>query len=374
MAMPIVERSAYIVVFHKNSTDRSRLEHTNRFGSRVFANYSIGKHFNGFAVHLSSKEVMEIQSSRDVAYVEKDQEVHISQACHAQNDAVWGLNRISERDLSLSGIYNYEYTGASVTAFIIDTGIRITHEQFEGRAVWGANYVGDGRNDDCNGHGTHVAGTVGGKDYGVAKKVTLNAVKVLGCSGSGTWTGVISGIQFAGNSNSRPAVANMSLGGLRSQAVNDAVKAAVAQGVVFAVAAGNDNADACNYSPASEPTAITVGATTVADVGTEQEDRRSSFSNFGKCTDILAPGSLIKSAWIGSDTATNTISGTSMASPHVCGAAALYLEENTDATPALVEAALVAASTNDVVDLGCAATNTICKATPNRLLWSACEQ
>jgi len=166
----------------------------------------------------------------------------------------------------------------------------------------------------------------------------------------------------------------MSLGGLRSQAVNDAVKAAVAAGVVFAVAAGNDNADACNYSPASEPTAFTVGATTVADVGTEQEDKRSSFSNFGKCVDILAPGSLIKSAWIGSDTATNTISGTSMAAPHVCGAAALYLDENSAATPALVEAALVASSTNDVVDLGCAATNTICKATPNRLLWSACEQ
>jgi len=372
--MPLMEQSQWIVVFHKNSTAHSRLTHINRFGSRVFANYSIGVHFNGFAAHLTRKEVMEMQSSSDVAYVEKDQIVHMSQACNLQSNSVWGLNRISEREPELSGDYHYEYSGASVTAFIVDTGIRITHEQFEKRATWGANFVGDGLNDDCNGHGTHVAGTVGGRDYGVAKKVTLVAVKVLGCSGSGTWTGVISGIQFAGNSKLRPAVANMSLGGLRTQAVNDAIKAAVAMGVVFAVAAGNDNSDACNYSPASEPSAISVGATTIADIGTQQEDRRSSFSNYGQCVDILAPGSLVKSAWHSSDTATNTISGTSMAAPHVCGAAALYLDENNDASPALVQAALVAASTGDLIDLGCSATNTICKSTPNKLLWSACEQ
>jgi subtilisin family serine protease len=373
LAMPLVEYTDYIVVFRQGVASLSRTNHIQRFGSRVFANYSIGTTFNGFAVRMTSQEAVLLQASADVAYIEQDQEVHISQVCNVQQNAVWGINRISEREIELSGEYHYDTDGTGVTAFIIDTGIRTTHEQFTGRASWGANYAGDGQNTDCNGHGTHVAVTVGGRDYGVAKKVTLVAVKVLGCSGSGTWAGVISGIQYAGNSKARPAVANMSLGGLKNQAVNDAVKAAVAQGVVFAVAGGNDNSDACNYSPASELSAICVGATTVADVGNTQEDRRSSFSNYGKCVDILAPGSLVKSAWHTSDTATNTISGTSMAAPHVCGVAALYLAENTDATPAQVATALGASSTSDVVDLGCAATNQICLATPNKLLWSACS-
>jgi len=228
------------------------------------------------------------------------------------------------------------------------------------------------KNTDCNGHGTHVAGTVGGALYGVAKKVSIIAVKVLGCTGSGTNSGVISGVQYtATNRKGKPTVANMSLGGGYSQALNDAVKAAVNAGVVFAVAAGNENQDACNVSPASEASAITVGATDVEDKGSEtQIDIRASYSNFGKCVKVLAPGSLIKSAWYTSNTATNTISGTSMASPHVAGVSALILGENPTATPAQVLSTLVSQSTGDEIDLAC--TSTACRATPNKLLYSAC--
>jgi len=247
-----------------------------------------------------------------------------------------------------------------------------THTEFAGRAVWGANYAGDGKNSDCNGHGTHVAGTVGGTLYGIAKQVSIIAVKVLGCTGSGTNAGVISGIQYAANNRKgKPSVANMSLGGGFSQALNDAIKAAVKAGVVFAVAAGNNNLDACNYSPASEPSAITTGSTDVEDKGTSSQiDVRSSFSNFGKCVKVLAPGSLIKSAWYTSNTATNTISGTSMASPHVAGVAALILGDSPLATPDQVEATLLGQSTSDEIDLACS--TTACRNTPNKLLYSAC--
>jgi len=247
-----------------------------------------------------------------------------------------------------------------------------THTEFGGRAVFGANFAGDGKNQDCNGHGTHVAGTVGGTTYGVAKKVTIIGVKVLGCTGSGTNAGVISGIQWAAtNKKGKPSVANMSLGGGYSKATNDAVAAAVKAGIAFAVAAGNENQDACNVSPASEPTAITVGSTDVSDKGKDsQSDIRSSFSNWGKCVKIFAPGSLITSAWYTSNTAINTISGTSMASPHVAGAAAVYLGANPNATPAQVSAGLVAASTDGVINLLCSAT--ACKNSPNKLLYSSC--
>jgi len=272
----------------------------------------------------------------------------------------------------LNGQYKYDSEGAGVQAFIVDTGVLTTHTEFAGRAVWGANYAGDGKNTDCNGHGTHVAGTVGGTLYGVAKKVSIIAVKVLGCTGSGTNSGVISGIQYtATNRKGKPSVANMSLGGGFSQALNDAVKAAVNAGVVFAVAAGNENQDACNTSPASEASAITVGSTDVEDKGTStQIDIRSSFSNFGKCVKVLAPGSLIKSAWYTSNTATNTISGTSMASPHVAGVAALILGNNPTATAATIEKLLLAQASSDEIDLAC--TTTACRNTPNKLLYSAC--
>jgi subtilisin family serine protease len=362
----------WILVFNNSIPEHRITAHINRMAGHIFANYSIGDSFRGYAARLTKQQITSALASGEIAYAEPDQMMYATQTCKTQTKATWGINRISERNIQLNGNYNYAYDGAGVQAFIIDTGVLTTHTEFGGRAVFGANYAGDGKNQDCNGHGTHVAGTVGGTTYGVAKKVTIIGVKVLGCSGSGTNAGVISGIQWAANNkNGKPSVANMSLGGGYSKATNDAVAAAVKAGIAFAVAAGNENQDACNTSPASEPTAITVGSTDVTDKGkTTQEDVRSSFSNWGKCVKILAPGSLITSAWYTSNTAINTISGTSMASPHVAGAAAVYLGANPNATPAQVLAGLVAASTDSVVDLACS--STACRNTPNKLLFSSC--
>jgi len=251
----------------------------------------------------------------------------------------------------------------------------VNHNEFGSRAVWGATFTGDGNNNDCNGHGTHVAGTVGGSTYGVAKKVNLIAVKVLDCGGSGSWESVIGGVNWVAEQyaqGKKATVVNMSLGGGLSGALNAAVAAAISQGVTFVLAAGNSNADACKTSPASVATAITVGSTDVANNNGVQQDFRSSFSNWGSCTKVFAPGSMITSAWIGSNTATNIISGTSMASPHVCGAAALFLQQNPSATPAQVAAALDSASTQGVINLNCKA-GTQCNKSPNKLLYSACD-
>jgi len=260
-----------------------------------------------------------------------------------QSPANWGLDRIDQRALPLSNSYTYNYTGAGVTAYIIDTGILFGHTEFGGRAVSGWDFVNnDADASDCNGHGTHVAGTVGGSTYGVAKGVSLVAVRVLDCAGSGTTAGVIAGINWVTNQHTTgKAVANMSLGGAASTTLDTAVKASIADGVVYAVAAGNNNRDACKFSPARVPEAITVGATT-------NTDTRASYSNYGACLDLFAPGSSITSAWYTSTTALNTISGTSMATPHAAGVAALYLQGHT-ATPAQVRDALVAASTLGVV-------------------------
>jgi len=295
------------------------------------------------------------------------------QSCSTQTNAEWGLDRISEDGISLDGRFVFTSTsGAGVDAYIVDTGIHIKHSDFGGRAKWGANFA-DSTNDDCNGHGTHVAGTVGGNVYGVAKKVSLIAVKVLDCDGSGTNAGVISGINYVATTakgTKRPSVANMSLGGGKSTALNNAVAAAITGGVTFAVAAGNDNQDACNYSPASVSTAISTGATTVDSVGGTADDVRSTFSNFGSCVHIFAPGQLIKSAWIGSTSATLTISGTSMATPHVAGAVALYLGNTPTATPAQVKSYLLANSNNNLIDMICS--TTACRNSPNKLLYSPC--
>jgi serine protease len=244
-----------------------------------------------------------------------------------------------------------------VHAYIIDTGIRGSHSQFSGRMGNGHTTITDGNGtNDCNGHGTHVAGTVGGTTYGVAKGVTLHPVRVLGCNGSGSTSGVIAGVDWVTANHQSPAVANMSLGGGASTALDDAVRNSIASGVTYAIAAGNSNANACNSSPARVTQALTVGSSTNADA-------RSSFSNFGTCVDLFAPGSNITSAWIGSDTATNTISGTSMASPHVAGVAALYLATDPTASPATVHAAVVNnASVNKLSGIG--------TGSPNRLLYS----
>ena len=309
---------------------------------------------NGFAAEMTEDEALALSEDPRVLFVEEDQ---VYTADTTQTGATWGLDRIDQRDRPLNGTYIYNYTGSGVRAYIIDTGIRTSHTQFGGRAAVSADFVGDGRNgQDCNGHGTHVAGTVGGSTYGVAKSVSLRAVRVLNCSGSGSTSGVIAGVNWVAANRVLPAVANMSLGGGASSALDTAVNNAINAGVTFAVAAGNSNANACNYSPSRTAAAITVGATT-------STDARASYSNFGTCVDIFAPGSSITSAWSTSNTATNTISGTSMASPHVAGAAALYLQANPGASNATVRNALVNNSTtNRITNAG--------SGSPNRLLYT----
>jgi subtilisin family serine protease len=308
----------------------------------------------GVAANLSDGAVAALKQDPRVDFVEADQWMESSTT---QSPATWGLDRIDQRDLPLSNTYSYTATGSGVRAYIIDTGIRTSHGEFAGRASAGFDSIGDGQNgQDCHGHGTHVAGTVGGSTYGVAKEVSLVAVRVLSCSGSGSNSGVIAGVDWVRQNAVKPAVANMSLGGGASTALDNAVTNAINSGVVFAVAAGNSNRNACNYSPARTAAAITVGATT-------STDARASYSNYGSCLDIFAPGSSITSAWIGSDSALNTISGTSMATPHVAGVSALYLSANPSATPLTVRDALVNnATTGKVTNRG--------RNSPNRLLFS----
>jgi subtilisin family serine protease len=305
---------------------------TNRVGGTVSYEYTAALH--GFAVRTSAGGARALAADPRVAYVEQDIEMH---ALETQNNATWGLDRIDQRDLPLSTTYTFNTRAANVHAYIIDTGIFTAHPDFGGRASVAFDSVGDGRNGtDCHGHGTHVAGTVGGTTWGVAKNVRLHAVRVLSCLGSGTTAGVIAGVDWVTSNHIKPAVANMSLGGGVQTSLDAAVRNSIAAGVTYAIAAGNSNADACTASPARTAEAITVGATA-------NNDARASFSNFGTCLDIFAPGVGITSAWLNGGT--NTISGTSMASPHVAGAAALYLADHPQATPLAVRNALVNGAT-----------------------------
>jgi subtilisin family serine protease len=303
----------------------------------------------GFAVRMPEARVRELLNDPRVAYIEENGVVAVS---GSQTGATWGIDRIDQASLPLNQTYNYEPDGTGVHAYIIDTGMRLTHAQYTGRVGNGFDAITTGGTGaDCHGHGTHVAGTVGGTTWGVAKKVTLHPVRVLDCAGSGTDAQVIAGLDWVTANHVKPASANMSLGGDASQALDDAVERMIAAGVVTAVAAGNDSGNACSYSPARTPNALTVGSTT-------SSDARSSFSNYGTCLDIFAPGSSITSASNSSDTGSTSMSGTSMASPHVAGAAALYLQLNPTATPAQVMSALTTnATANKVTSPGTGSVN-----------------
>ena len=350
----------YLVVFDDGVADAPGLARRLTAAQGGTLRFTYEHAVKGFAAKLSEQAAEALARNPNVAYVEQDQVVRASTT---QSNATWGLDRIDARS-GLSGTFTYTATGLGVTSYIIDTGIDTKHAEFTGRISPATFDAFTDGNDDCNGHGTHVAGTVGGTTYGVAKGVTLVRVRVLDCAGSGSWSGVVAGVDWVVSHHAAgtPASSNMSLGGGASTTVDDAVKRMIADGVASAVAAGNGNQagiaqDACKYSPARVPEAITIGATT-------KTDAKTSWSNYGNCVDFFAPGAGITSAWIGAGTTeTNTISGTSMATPHVAGVAALYLETNKTATPQQVRDALYAATTKSVVASS--------KTTNNHLLFTA---
>jgi subtilisin family serine protease len=336
--------ATYIVTLQPGTVPAPIAARAAKLGGNVAHLYTAA--LDGFAISLPTPLADRLATLPGVVAVEKDAPVALAST---QTGATWGLDRTDQRKLPLNSSYTYTATGAGVTAYVIDTGIRFDHSDFGGRAVSGYDAVDGGSADDCNGHGTHVSGTIGGSTYGIAKSVRLVAVRVLNCSGSGTNSGVIAGIDWvtANHQPGQPAVANMSLGGGASTAVDSAVSRAITDGVTFAVAAGNGNSagvpqNACNSSPARVAAALTVGAT-------DKTDKPASFSNYGSCVDLFAPGVGITSDWYNGATATNTISGTSMATPHVAGVSALYLQGNPTATPAAVATAVKAATTKDAV-------------------------
>jgi len=322
----------YIVVLHPNTSISIRDAHIRslkyHFASggqrvKILNSYHIGG-FIGFAAVFPTEILNEQLQIPNVMWIEQDTIVTTYDTVITQNGVTWGIDRISQRYLPLDNKFNYwESAGTGTISYVIDTGIRTTHNEFEGRAHFGTNTIGDGNTEDQNGHGTHVAGTIGGVTYGVAKKTTLISVIVLNGDGSGTVSSVSAGIDWVASdyeSRGKPkSVANLSLGlnGI-SYTVDNAVSEAINAGVNFAIAAGNSNSNACNYSPARVAAALTVGATS-------SNDYRASFSNVGSCVDLFAPGDSITSAWKDSDTSVATLSGTSMASPHVAGAVALHL-------------------------------------------------
>jgi len=341
------QRVSLIVTLDDSVADAAPVaaNHSQRFNgvlSRVYENA-----LKGYAISIPKGQLDRLIADPRVAAVEVDQPMTVSVT---QTGATWGLDRIDQRTRPLSGTYTYNATGAGVRAYIIDTGIHASHSQFGGRVVQGRDTV-DGALPaaDCHGHGTHVAGTVGGSIHGVAKGVTLVAVRVLNCNGSGSTSGVIAGVDWVTGNHlaGQPAVANMSLGGGVSTALDNAVRNSIADGVSYAVAAGNGNifgqaVNACNGSPSRVTEAMTISAT-------DSTDRKATWANYGNCVDWFAPGVSITSAWYTSNTATRTISGTSMATPHTAGVAAQYRQANPSASPATVRTALFNLTTKGIV-------------------------
>ncbi|MEV7831352.1 S8 family peptidase [Streptomyces subrutilus] len=347
---------SYIVTL-KDSAARSTADSgravAKRYGAKIDRTYSAA--LNGYSVEVSEAQARKLAADPAVASVVQNRTFTVDTT--QPNPPSWGLDRIDQRALPLNQSYTYpDQAGEGVTAYVIDTGVRITHQDFGGRASYGYDAIdNDNTAQDGHGHGTHVAGTVGGTAYGVAKKAKIVGVRVLNNQGSGTTAQVVAGIDWVTQNAVKPAVANMSLGGGADPALDTAVRNSIASGITYAVAAGNETADASTKSPARVAEAITVGATT-------NTDAKASYSNFGSLLDLFAPGSSITSSWGTGDTATNTISGTSMASPHVAGAAAVYLAQNPGSTPAQVSAGLVAAATPNVV-------TSPGTGSPNRLLY-----
>ncbi|MFI8812368.1 MULTISPECIES: S8 family peptidase [unclassified Streptomyces] len=329
---------SYIVMLDQK-TDKAEL--AKEYGGKLKRNYSSA--INGFSASgLSLTEAKRLAADPAVSKVVQNKKFHIDAT--QDNPPSWGLDRIDQTETAGDNAYTYpDAAGEGVTAYVIDTGVRVTHSDFEGRATSGFDAVdNDDDANDGNGHGTHVAGTIAGASYGVAKKASIVAVRVLDDSGSGTTEQVVAGIDWVTENHQGPSVANMSLGGGADEALDAAVQKAIASGVTFAVAAGNDSSDAGEGSPSRVPEAITVASSTV-------DDEQSSFSNYGPVVDIYAPGSDITSAWNDSDDGSNTISGTSMATPHVVGAAAVYLGGHQDATPEEVATALTEGATPDAI-------------------------
>ncbi|MET0418979.1 MAG: S8 family peptidase [Actinoplanes sp.] len=345
--------NSYIVVLQPGTptVGEASQKLTQRYGGQVVDAY--GTAVRGFSARMTEHQARRLAADPAVRYVEQDAVVDLAATT---TKPTWGLDRVDQRSLPLSTTFAAP-SAAGVTAYVLDSGIRITHREFGGRASHGYDFVdNDAKADDCNGHGTHVAGTIGGSTYGVAADVRLVGVRVLDCKGKGSFSTIIKGIDWVTARATKPAVANMSLGGNTSKTLNDAVNRSIAKGVTYVVAAGNDNRDACKQSPASTAGAITVGAT-------DNADTRGSFSNFGSCLDIFAPGARITSASNTSNTTTKTMSGTSMASPHVAGAAALVLAAHPDWMPAQVRDELVGqAGSGQVRNLG--------KGSPNKLLYT----
>ena len=369
-ARPASDPSAarHIVVLHDDAdSDTVARDHGRRHSAQVERVYRHA--LKGYAAVLNDRAAAEIASDPRVDYVELDGEVSVHTTQTIGTSGLWGLDRIDQKTLPLGGSFNYTNNGFGVTAYILDTGIQYAHSEFDdGRAVKGADFASGskGTGGDCDGHGTHVAGTVGGKTYGVAKKVKLVSVRVLDCRGSGSYSGIIAGIDWVTghHTGNAPAVANMSLGGGASQALDNAVTNSIDDGVTYVVAAGNGNRagveqNACNYSPARTPRAITVGAT-------DKTDTKSTWSNFGSCVDLFAPGVGILSAGYSKSltTGTATMSGTSMASPHVAGVVAQYLQTATDTSPNGVQSALSKTVTTGLL-------KNIGANSPNALLFTA---